>query len=75
MSGFKPVYSWERLYGIINKGVKDSTASPPEEKTEGTQQFKNHANNKKWKTKVEKETQNTSSQQSSQQSRRQIHKG
>lgn len=51
MSGFKSVYSWERLYGIINKGVKDSPASLPEEKTEGTQQFRNHANNKKEKLK------------------------
>lgn len=53
---------------------KDNTVSPPEEKTEGTQQFKNHSSNKKGKTKVEKETQNTSCQQSSQRSRRQIHK-
>jgi len=70
VSDFKPVYSWEKLYGIINKGIKDSTAFPPEEKTEGKQQFKKHANNKKGKTKVEKETQNTSSQHCSQRTRR-----
>lgn len=41
MSGFKPVYSWGRLYGIINIGVKDSTASPPEEKERAQNNLKN----------------------------------
>lgn len=40
MSGFKPVYSWGRLYGIINIGVKDSTASPPEEKEKAQNNLK-----------------------------------